>query len=112
MVSKMDKLLPCPMCGGKAEFKREGRDGGYSGLNHVECSSCKLQSAVICDDYHVITQAKAMDMLADKWSTRVSSPGHAIVPRTPPTDVLWKIDEAKPETLRQAIEMYIEECGK
>ena len=55
------KLLPCPSCGGKADFYRE-----WTGQSFVECSGCGMRSKSVI-----------------VWNTRHIPEGYVLVPVEP-----------------------------
>lgn len=66
----MADLLPCPFCGGEADFGQQ--IGGY----FVNCVECLASTNVIVD--HRLTKQEA----ADKWNTRaLSAPPPAVAPQ-------------------------------
>jgi hypothetical protein len=63
-------LLPCPFCGGDAEFGAVGGDGGDAGGQFVQCTNamCGASSALIfpCGD-------EPKPLLIEKWNRRATN---------------------------------------
>ena len=60
-------LLPCPFCGGDAEYGEVGGEGGDAGGQFVQCTNamCGASSALIfpCGD-------EPKPLLAERWNRR------------------------------------------
>ncbi len=81
---KDETLLPCPFCGGKAEF-----DYDDDGLNWISCSKCGISTDTA---YH--TDVDARETLRDVWNRRALQPGNSAQPVTVP-DEPWRIEAEK-----------------
>jgi Lar family restriction alleviation protein len=55
-----EQLLPCPFCGGEAEFYIDGH--GYSGVYCQVCGATSGEIGISTDDKY--------KLLADAWNTR------------------------------------------
>lgn len=76
---KDETLLPCPFCGGKAEF-----DYDDDGLNWISCSTCGVSTDTA---YH--TDVDARETLRDVWNTRAAlQSGNSAQPVTVPDELI------------------------
>ena len=71
---KDETLLPCPFCGGKAEF-----DYDDDGINWISCSTCGVSTDTA---YH--TDVDARETLRDVWNRRALQSGNSAQPVTVP----------------------------
>lgn len=83
---KDETLLPCPFCGGKAEF-----DYDDDGLNWISCSKCGISTDTA---YH--TDVDARETLRDVWNRRALQSGNSAQPVTVP-DGWIPVSERMPE---------------
>lgn len=75
---KDETLLPCPFCGGKAEF-----DYDDDGINWISCSTCGVSTDTA---YH--TDVDARETLRDVWNRRALQSGNSAQPVTVPDEKL------------------------
>ena len=66
----MYDLLPCPLCGKKAELKERNKQGCFQ--VRVKCTSCGLKQSWYKDSYRNYALADAVN----DWNTRVVSTKH------------------------------------
>lgn len=86
---KDETLLPCPFCGGKAEF-----DYDDDGLNWISCSKCGISTDTA---YH--TDVDARETLRDVWNRRAIQSGNSAQPVTVPAGYVLVPVEPTPEMM-------------
>jgi Lar family restriction alleviation protein len=72
MTNKTDsELLPCPFCGGKPRKDIIRTLDINPNLCSIECSNCGVEFTNNIDDLSIKEDDKIMEMLMEKWNTRV-----------------------------------------
>lgn len=84
---KDEMLLPCPFCGGKAEFDHDDYN-----LIWISCSACGISTDTA---YH--SGADARETLRDVWSRRAIQSGNSGKPVTVPAGYVLVPVEFTPE---------------
>lgn len=65
----MEKLKPCPFCGGEAKLKMEHKPG--IGLTlWCECESCGAEATGYCPQDNIDSFDKSRELALEKWNRR------------------------------------------
>lgn len=68
----MNKLLPCPFCGGIAKLETSIRlfDSQIFNTTHIECQVCHAQSKHVWNTHYDDKPNEREKEVIDKWNTR------------------------------------------